>query len=178
MLELPSSAHPQWDMVPPVPGKHPRSPKGMADLRDFTCSLLRLCFTTVLEKREEWGKTKSTACLHLLPAELRRETAQGSGVAGVKATKRGGCCAVQRDVPGYRSACCDSHLNSFATLWCHFWWCRRVRCIILALPSFLTFGFAFHRELSNSQKGGTLISRGVCLYPNVGKPEEFIRRLK
>lgn len=47
-----------------------------------------------------------------------------------------------------------------------------------ALTSFLTFSFAVRRELSNSQKGVALISKGVCLYPNDEKPEEFIRRLK
>lgn len=48
----------------------------------------------------------------------------------------------------------------------------------MALPFFLTFSFAVHRELYSSQKGVALISKGVCLYPNDEKPEEFIRRLK
>jgi len=45
-------------------------------------------------------------------------------------------------------------------------------------PSFLTFSFPIPSELFNSQKGVTLISNGVCLYPYGGMPKEFIRRLK
>lgn len=176
MFELPSSAHSQWNMLLPFPGKCSPSPKGTADLHDSSCSLFWLCFKIVLEKPEQWVKMKNIACLRCLPADLRRGTAQGKGVAGEKPQK--GQAAMLSDVLGYYCGHCDSHLKSFVTVWCNFWWCYQVWCIVHALPPFLTFIFAIHGELSNSQKGVTWILKSDGLDPNDGKPREFIRRLK
>lgn len=75
-------------------------------------SLFWFRFKAVLEKQEEWGKIKCTACLLLCPAEPGRGAAQGSRVAGVK-TQKGEvavlCCA--GDVLDYHSGYCHSHFT-------------------------------------------------------------------
>lgn len=172
MLELPSSAHPHWDIVPRVPVKHPLSPKGTAGLRDSTCTPFWLCFRLCWKNERSEGRLPPPP-----PCWTEERDSSRKGSSRSKTTKRGDCCAVQRGVPGYHCGYRDSHLT-LLLVWCSFWWCHWVWCIIHALPSFLTFSFAIRRELSNSQKGVPLISKGVCLYPHDGKPGEFIRRLK
>lgn len=172
MFELLSSVHPQWAV--PVLRKHPLSPEGTADLPDCSLTVLVL-FQDHAGGMRGVGKIKCTACLLLCPAELERQAAQGNRAAGVK-TKKGEAAVLCRGCTGLSLWVLS--LNSFVAVWCNYWWCHQVCCIIYALPFFLTFSCAVHRELYNSQKGVALISKGDCLYPNDEKLEEFIRRLK
>lgn len=143
---------------------HPVSSKDIAGVHYSTCSLLWFSF-----KMEMRGMRKGRSAAHLPPdlsAELRRGHLKEGEKQGY-GHQRGRRLAV---LEALQSVWLWQPPNGFVAVWNNLCCCHWVWCVIHAFPPFLSFSFAIHWELSNSQEGFwhlfsnvTLISKSVCL---------------